>query len=65
MNTIPNKVLTNAQLKTIVEHIKLDEVGQSIDIESIVDHHTKIIFRTILGSIEALYEHLESSVKTK
>lgn len=30
-----------------------------IDVESIEDHHTKVIARTIKGSIEALREYLE------
>lgn len=35
----------------------------SINIEDIEDKTTKIICRTILGSIDALYEHFEQTEK--
>lgn len=52
-----NKI-DNSYLKLLIRDLNVIEVLSSLNIEDIDDHTTKVICRTILGSIEALHEHI-------
>lgn len=58
-----NTLISNSYLRLLSQDLNLLEVLSNIDIETIEDRHTKIICRTILGSIETLVEYLNSDMQ--
>lgn len=58
-----HNTVSNSYLRLLSQDLNLLEVLSNIDIESIEDHHTKVICRTIKGSVEALFEYLNSDTE--
>lgn len=58
-----HNTVSNSYLRLLSQDLNLLEVLSNIDIEAIEDHHTKIICRTIQGSVEALFEYLNSDTE--
>lgn len=52
-------LLTIKTLSGDMSDSSIASVISSIDIESIEDHHTRVIARTIKNSIDSLREHLD------
>lgn len=55
--------IENSYLKLLLTDLNIIDVLRTLDIENISDHTTKVICRTIIGSVDALTEHLSSSEK--
>lgn len=58
-----HNTVSNSHLRLLSQDLNLLEVLSNIDIEAIEDHHTKVICRTIQGSVEALFEYLNSDTE--
>lgn len=58
-----NQPVSNSYLRLLTQDLNLLEVLSGIDIEAIEDHHTKVICRTIKGSVDALFEYLNSDTE--
>lgn len=52
----------NSFLDLMSKEINIIDLLGTINIEQLDDHTTKVICRTIVGSVEALKEHLKFSV---
>lgn len=52
--------IEKSYLKLLLADLNIIEVLSSINIENIEDHTTKVICRTIMGSVETLHEHLNT-----
>ncbi len=55
-----NTKIDNSYIKLLLTDLNTIDVLRTINIEDIEDHTTKIICRTIMGSVEALSEHLNT-----
>jgi len=51
--------IQNSYLRLLLQDNKIEDLLTSVNIEDIEDHTTKVICRTIAGSIEALTAHLD------
>ena len=58
-----NAPISNSYLRLLSQDLNLLEVLSNIDVEVIEDRHTKVICRTIQGSVEALFEYLNSDTE--
>lgn len=64
MNTITDKTfkpIENSYLKLLFEESNPFSVLTSINLDTITDDHTRIICRTIIGSLETLLEYIDST----
>jgi hypothetical protein len=55
-----NKI-DNSYIRLLLNDLSVAEVLSTLNIEDIDDHTTKVICRTIIGSIDALHEHINSN----
>lgn len=50
--------LDNSYIKLLLTDLNTIDVLRTLNIEDIEDHTTKVICRTIIGSVDALNDHL-------
>lgn len=56
------KSIDTPHLYALIKLNGVEELINSIDIESVVDHNIKVILRTIQHSIQSLYNELASDI---